>query len=151
MLTSRVVEVTVLIVGSVDVIRLGCRLVAMRFEWHASEEPAVPRKLSRTITEAKRSPIDDTDDDSIFRPSLGLVVLNLDLVSWFELLSSAFGPAFNYSLALLPPLVQMGLELFVGHSCIGIGSCHGICSLAVTKQPLSWRQSVKARRIPVFA
>ena len=109
----------------------------MRFGWHASEEPAVPRKLSRTVTEAKRSPADDTDDDSVFRPSLGLVVLNLDLVSRFELLSSAFGAAFNYSLALLPPLVQMGLELFVRHSCVGIGSCHGICSLAVSKQPLS--------------
>ena len=53
MLTSHVAEVTVLIVGSVDVIRLGCRLVAMMFGWCASEEPAVPRKLSGTITEAK--------------------------------------------------------------------------------------------------
>ena len=53
-------------VGNVDVIRLGCRLLAMRFGWYASEEPAVPRKLSRTITEAKRSPVDDTDDDSVF-------------------------------------------------------------------------------------
>ena len=66
MLTSRVVEVTVLIVGSVDVIRLGCRLVAMRFDWHASEEPAVPRKLSGTITEAEGSSADSTDDDGVF-------------------------------------------------------------------------------------
>ena len=55
-----------LTVGNVDVIRLSCRLLAMRFRWHASEEPAVPRKLSRTITEAKRSPVDDTDDDGVF-------------------------------------------------------------------------------------
>ena len=133
MLTSRVAEVAVLIVGSVDVIHLGCRLVALRFQWCASEEPAVPRKLSGTITEAKRSSTDGTDDDGIFRPPLGLGVLHLDLVSGFELLSSAFGAAFDYSLTLLPPLVQMGLELFVCHSCVGIGSCHGICSLAVPK------------------
>ena len=133
MLTSRVAEVTVLIVGSVDVIRLGCRLVTMRFGWCASEEPAVPCKLSGTVTEAKCSPVDDTDDDSVFGPSLGLVVLHLDLVSRFELLSSAFGAAFDYSITLPPPLVQMGLELFVSHSCIGIGSCHGICLLAVPK------------------
>ena len=138
MLTSRVVEVTVLIVGSIDVICLGCRLLAMRFGWHASKEAAVPRELSRTVTEAEGSPADDTNDDSVFRPSLGLVVLHFDLVSWLEFLSSAFGPAFDYSLALLPPLVQMGLELFVSHSCVGIGSCHGICLLAVTKQSLSW-------------
>ena len=151
MLTSCVAEVTVLIVESIDVIRLGCRLVAMMFRWCTSEEPAVPRKLSGTVTEAKRSSADGTDDDCVFRPSLGPGVLHLDLVSGFELLSSTFGPAFNYSLTLLPPLVQMGLELFVSYSCIGIGSCYGICSLAVPEQPLSWRQSVKARRIPVFA
>ena len=133
MLTSCVAEVTALIVGSVDVIRLGCRLLAMRFGWCASEEPAVPRKLSGTVTEAKRPSADNSDDDGVFRPSLGFVVLHLDLVSGFELLSSAFGAAFNYSLTLLPPLVQMGLELLVGHSCVGIGSCHGICSLAVPK------------------
>ena len=66
MLTSRIVEVIVLTVGNVDVIRLSCRLLAMRFRWHASEEPAVPRKLSRTVTEAKRSLVDDTDDDGVF-------------------------------------------------------------------------------------
>ena len=131
MLTSCVAEVTVLIVGSIDVIHLGCRLLAMRFGWCASEEPAVSRKLSGTITVAKRSSADNSDDDGVFRPSLGFVVLHLDLVSGFELLSSAFGAAFDYSITLLPPLVQMGLELFVCHSCIGIGSCHGICSLAV--------------------
>ena len=150
MLTSRAAEVTVLTIGNVDVIRLGCRLLTMRFGWYASEEPAVPRELSGTITEAKRSSADGTDDDCVFRTSLGPGVLHLDLVSGFELLSSTFGAAFNYSLALLPPLVQMGLELFVGHSFIGIGSCYGICSLAVPKQPLSWRQSVKSRRISVF-
>ena len=150
MLTSRIVEVTVLTVGNVDVIRLSCRLLAMRFRWHASEEPAVPRKLSRTVTEAKRSSANGTGDDCVFRPSLGPGVLHLDLVSGFELLSSTFGASLNYSLALLPPLVQMGLELFVGYSCIGIGSCYGICSLAVPEQPLSWRQSVKTRRVPVF-
>ena len=133
MLTSRVAEVAVLIVGSVDVIHLGCRLVALRFQWCASEEPAVPRKLSGSITEAKRSSADDTNDYGVFRPSHGLGVLHLDLVSEFELLSNPFGAAFDYSITLLPPLVQMGLELFVCHSCIGIGSCHGICSLAVPK------------------
>ena len=53
MLTSRVAEVAVLIVGSVDVIHLGCRLLATRFMWCTSEEPAVSRNLSGTITEAK--------------------------------------------------------------------------------------------------
>ena len=133
MLTSCAAEVTVLIVGNVDVIRLGCRLLAMRFGWCASEEPAVPRELSGTVTEAKRPSADDSDDDGVFRPSLGFVVLHLDLVSGFELPSSTFGAAFDNSLTLLPPLVQMGLELFVCHSCVGIGSCHGICSLAVPK------------------
>ena len=66
MLTSRVAKVIMLIIGIVDVIRLRCRLVTMRYEWYTSEELAVPRELSRTVTEAKRSSVDNTDDDGIF-------------------------------------------------------------------------------------